>query len=138
MADKSGKPAKNIGKLSPREQGEFKRRLSELDDRLDDAQDRRPVENHGDGRGKAMGYGIRMATDIIGAILVAAIIGWYLDQWLGTQPVLFLIFIALGLAAGMRNLVRTYRLMTAEFGTNTGVDTDDLSNPEINDDDDDG
>ena len=76
-----------------------------------------------------------MATDIVAAVLVGGVIGWYLDRWLGTQPVLLLIFIALGMAAGVRNVIRTYRIMAAEFGTNTGVDTDDLSTPERVDDD---
>lgn len=70
-----------------------------------------------------------MATDIIAAVLVGGGIGWFLDQWLGTSPYLLLIFIVLGLIAGIRNLIRTYRLMTAEFGLNTGVDMDDLSTP---------
>ena len=135
MTDKSGKPAKPVGELGPQERAQFKRRLSELDDRLDDALDRRPVTGNGNGRGKAMGYGLRMATDIIAAVLAGSVIGWYLDRWLGTQPVLLLIFIVLGLAAGMRNVIRTYRMMAAEYGTNTGVDVDDLSAPEPVDED---
>jgi len=84
-----------------------------------------------------MGYGFRMATDIIAAVVVGTTIGWYLDQWLGTKPILLLIFIAIGLAAGVRNVIRSYRVMAADLGTNTGVDTDDLSTPNKNDYDDD-
>lgn len=128
MTDKPVKPAKPVGEISAEEQADFKRRLSDLDDRLDDAlEESKPIETEGNSRGKAMGYGLRMATDIIAAILVGGVMGWYLDQWLGTKPVLLLIFIVLGLAAGMRNVIRTYRLMAAEFGTNTGQDMDDLS-----------
>jgi len=107
MTDNSGKSAKPVGELGPQERARFKRRLSELDDKLDEAQNSRPHESEGDGRGKAMGYGLRMATDIIAAVLVGSVIGWYLDKWLGTRPVLLLTFIALGLAAGMRNVIRT-------------------------------
>ena len=121
--------------MSPTERAEFRRRLSDLDDKLDDAQDRRPGVKNDAGRGKAMGYGLRMATDIIAAALVGGAIGWFLDQWLRTKPFLLLLFIALGLVAGMRNVIRTYRLMAAEFGTNTGVDMDDLSTPEKDDED---
>jgi len=71
-----------------------------------------------------------MATDIIAAVIVGGAFGWFLDQWLGTRPYLLLIFIVLGLIAGIRNLIRTYRLMTAEYGSNTGVDMDDLSTPQ--------
>jgi len=84
-----------------------------------------------------MGYGLRMATDIIAAILVGAAIGWYLDKWLDTKPIMLLIFIALGLAAGVRNVIQTYRMMAEEFGTNTGTDLDDLSDPNTTNDDED-
>ena len=137
MADNSGDRSKPAGKISTDERAEFERRLSDLDSRLDKAQDQRPAEDQGDGRGRAMGYGLRIATDIIASVLVGAAIGWYLDQWLGTQPVMLLIFIVLGLAAGARNVIRTYRAMSAEYGTNTGEDTDDLSAPKKNTDDDD-
>ena len=134
MIDKSGEPSKSVGKISLDERAEFERRLSDLDGRLDNAQDRKPDQQDGDGPGKAIGYGLRIATDLIAAILVGAGIGWYLDKWMGTQPILLLIFIALGLAAGARNVIRTYHAMTAEYGENTGTDTDDLSVP-INKDD---
>ena len=136
MTDKSGKSDKPHGKMSREDHAEFKQRLSKLDDKLDTAQDRNAPEEPTPGRGRAMGYGFRMATDIIAAVLVGSVIGWYLDQWLGTKPAMLLIFIAIGLAAGMRNVIRSYRMMAADLGTNTGVDTDDLSAPVKNDDDD--
>ena len=129
MTDQSGKSNRPVNEMSAGERAEFRRRLSELDEKLDDAQGRRSVEKDQSGRGKVVGYGLRMATDIIAAVLVGGGIGWFLDQWLGTSPYLLLIFIVLGLIAGIRNLIRTYRLMTAEFGLNTGVDMDDLSTP---------
>jgi len=137
MTDKSGKSANPQGQISAGDRAEFKDRLSKLDDKLDDAQDRRPKPESDTGRGKAMGYGLRMATDIIAAILVGAAIGWYLDKWLDTKPIMLLIFIALGLAAGVRNVIQTYRMMAEEFGTNTGTDLDDLSDPNTTNDDED-
>ena len=137
MTDKSEKSANPQGRISAGDRAEFKDRLSKLDDKIDDAQRRRPEPEPDTGSGKAMGYGLRMATDIIAAILVGAAIGWYLDKWLGTKPILLLIFIALGLAAGVRNVIRTYRIMAEEFGTNTGTDLDDLSDPNTTNDDED-
>ena len=93
--------------MSAGERAEFRRRLSELDEKLDDAQGRRSVEKDQSGRGKVVGYGLRMATDIIAAVLVGGGIGWFLDQWLGTSPYLLLIFIVLGLIAG--HILRLYR-----------------------------
>ena len=137
MTEKSGRSVNPQGQIRDEDRAKLKDRLSKLDDRLDNAQSRRPREIPSQGRGKAMGYGFRMATDIIAAVVVGTTIGWYLDQWLGTKPILLLIFIAIGLAAGVRNVIRSYRVMAADLGTNTGVDTDDLSTPNKNDYDDD-
>jgi F0F1-type ATP synthase assembly protein I len=41
------------------------------------------------------------------AVGLGAIIGFYLDKWLGTGPWLFLLFILFGLAAGILNVYRT-------------------------------
>jgi F0F1-type ATP synthase assembly protein I len=41
------------------------------------------------------------------AIVIGAACGYYLDQWLGTGPWLFLLFILFGLAAGITNVYRT-------------------------------
>ena len=35
--------------------------------------------------------------------------GYYLDRWLGTRPVLTLVFLLLGIAAGFINLFRTMK-----------------------------
>jgi len=41
------------------------------------------------------------------AVGMGAMIGFYLDKWLGTGPWLFLLFILFGLAAGILNVYRT-------------------------------
>lgn len=40
------------------------------------------------------------------AIVIGGGAGWLLDRWLGTEPWLFLVFLALGIVAGLRNVVR--------------------------------
>ena len=41
------------------------------------------------------------------ALFVGAVLGWFLDKWLGTRPWLLLLFLVLGMAAGMLNAYRT-------------------------------
>ena len=41
------------------------------------------------------------------AVGMGAMIGFYLDKWMGTGPWLFLLFILFGLAAGILNVYRT-------------------------------
>lgn len=40
------------------------------------------------------------------AIVIGGGAGWLLDRWLGTAPWLFLIFLAFGIVAGLRNVIR--------------------------------
>lgn len=48
-----------------------------------------------------------MGTDFVAAVVVGAGLGWFLDQGLGTWPIMFLIFFLFGVAAGFLNMVRT-------------------------------
>ncbi len=58
---------------------------------------------------QGMGTGMRMATDMVVATLIGVAMGYYLDQWLATQPWLTVIFFFLGAASGFRMV---YQLAT--------------------------
>jgi ATP synthase protein I len=45
-----------------------------------------------------------MGISMVLAIVIAIAIGYYLDKWLQTGPVFFLIFMILGIVAGFRNI----------------------------------
>lgn len=62
-------------------------------------------------RGAAMGIAFRLGTDLVAAVLVGSVIGYGLDLWMGTLPLMFLVFFALGTAAGIVNVFRTARAM---------------------------
>lgn len=40
------------------------------------------------------------------AVVIGAAVGWYLDKSFGTAPWLFLVFFAIGVAAGILNVYR--------------------------------
>lgn len=63
------------------------------------------------GRAAQLGLAFRLATELVAGFVVGAVIGWYLDRWLGTSPWFLLIFFGLGAAAGVMNVVRTARLL---------------------------
>ena len=71
-------------------------------------------------RGRGMAYGMRMAAELVGAVIVGGAIGWGLDKWLGSTPWLFLLFFVLGFAAGVLNVVRAYERMQKEIMARTG------------------
>jgi ATP synthase protein I len=43
------------------------------------------------------------------SIALGALIGYYLDKWLGTKPWLFFVFLGFGIAAAFRNLYILYK-----------------------------
>jgi ATP synthase protein I len=53
---------------------------------------------------KLMGLVSTMGISMALALVIAIIIGYYLDKWLKTSPVFFLIFMVLGIIAGFRNI----------------------------------
>jgi len=85
-----------------------------FEDRLQAARRRqgldiRPSESSGgqDGRSlSALGIGMRVGVELVSALAVAVAIGWWLDKWLHTSPVLLALFVLLGGAAGVLNVWR--------------------------------
>ena len=121
----SGSGGNDRGEISPDERKAYEQRLSELGKRLDnvEAVRNKPVVKSDEvRRNQALGYGMQMAMDLVLAPVLGAGIGWGLDKLVGTLPVLLLVFLCFGIAAGVTNLIRTYRQIMAESGGNTGKD----------------
>jgi len=69
-----------------------------------------PKPGHGPGEmgGSPMGIALRVGIEMVSALVVAVAIGWALDRWLGTRPILLAVFVLLGGAAGILNVWRTF------------------------------
>jgi ATP synthase protein I len=52
--------------------------------------------------------GMRVGVELVSALVVAVAIGWALDRWLGTRPILLAVFVLLGGAAGVLNVWRMF------------------------------
>lgn len=115
MTQPAGDEGKTTGELSSKDRAQLKRRLSELGDRLGKARSSGKAKNNGEQGRHGIGYAFRMAFDMVASVVVAGAIGWFLDHWLGTAPVLLLVLGALGIAAGFMNVARTYRQMADEM-----------------------
>ena len=85
----------------------IKDRLETLDKKIDSAQGRQPGEPPSpEGRGEAMGLAFRIATELVVGVFVGMLLGWALDRWLGTAPILLIVFLLLGIAGGLLNSIR--------------------------------
>jgi ATP synthase protein I len=63
----------------------------------------------GDRATTASGYarGFRLSSELVGGVLVGAAIGWGIDRLLGISPWGFIVFLLLGFAAGVLNVMRS-------------------------------
>ncbi len=53
---------------------------------------------------KLIGMASTMGISMVLALVIAIVVGYYLDKWFKTSPVFFLIFMVLGIIAGFRNI----------------------------------
>ena len=102
------------GELSPEDREAFRKRAAELGQKLDSVKAQRPPPPDNKARGAAYGQAMKIAVELVVGIAVGGFIGRVLDGYFGTTPWLLIVFLLLGFAAGMMNVVRTARRMQAE------------------------
>jgi ATP synthase protein I len=106
------------GEISPEDREAFKKRASDLGARLDkvkaEARAKRGPDPQDRARGAAMGQAMKIAIELVVGIAVGGFIGKVLDDQFGTAPWLMIVFLMLGFAAGLMNIVRTARRLQAE------------------------
>lgn len=84
-------------------------RLAKLSAALDRMQ---PSSEQGDTDGlprqslDAANLGFRALVEFVTTVVVAPIIGWQIDAWLKTRPIFLIVFLFLGMAAGLLNVYR--------------------------------
>lgn len=95
-------------KQPPDDEAALSARLQRLGERLATAS--RPSESGSGPRraadASAFARGFRMSTELVAGVLVGALIGWLLDRWLGISPWGLIVFLLLGFAAGVLNVMR--------------------------------
>ena len=53
-----------------------------------------------------MARGLRLSSELVAGVLVGGAIGYVLDRFVGSSPWGFIVFVLLGFAAGIVNLMR--------------------------------
>jgi ATP synthase protein I len=111
----AGAEKESCGHGSGRDTETIRQRLDALEGKLVAAHGRRgPPPEEPEGRGKALGQAFRLATELVAGVVVGGFIGWALDGLFGTGPLLMVVFLILGAAAGIMNVVRTAKSMQGE------------------------
>jgi ATP synthase protein I len=109
-------------------------RLQRLNEGLGQARDQAhdAAGHSSDGSGEqraatASGYarGFRLSSELVAGVLVGAGIGWLIDRWLGVSPWGLIVFLLLGFAAGVLNVMRSAGLIAGPtLGEGTQQDPD--------------
>jgi ATP synthase protein I len=93
----------------PADEAVLSARLRRLGERLEH-QSGRPSDTEPGSRPtsdpSAMARGFRLSTELVAGVLVGAGVGWVLDRVLGISPWGMIVFLLLGFAAGVLNVMR--------------------------------
>jgi ATP synthase protein I len=96
------------GEGPPNEEAELTARLHRLGERLDRVRPEAPPAQAPPPAtdSSALARGFRLSSELVAAVLVGAAIGWLIDRWLGISPWGMIVFLLLGFAAGVLNVMR--------------------------------
>jgi ATP synthase protein I len=103
----------------PADEAALSARLRRLGDALDrERASHPPATDRGRARAAGSGFarGFRLASELVAGVLVGAGVGWVLDRLIGTSPFGLIIFLLLGFAAGIVNVVRAAAVPPGEDG----------------------
>ena len=59
----------------------------------------------------SFGKALKISTELVASVVVGATIGFLLDNWFDTKPLLIICFFFMGVAAGILNVFRSAKKM---------------------------
>ena len=59
----------------------------------------------------SLGKALKISTELVAAVVVGSTIGFLLDNWFDTKPLLTICFFILGVAAGILNVFKSAKKM---------------------------
>ena len=74
------------------------------------------MRNNNQGSNAAsLGKALKISTELVAAVVVGSIIGFLLDGWFDTKPLLTICFFVIGVAAGILNVFRSAKKMQNKY-----------------------
>ncbi len=91
--------------------------LEKISTRLEIAKKKiKNVQNDNIGSNAAsLGKALKISTELVAAVFVGATIGFLLDNWFDTKPLLTICFFFMGVAAGILNVFKSAKKMNKKL-----------------------
>jgi len=86
---------------------DHKQRLAQLEARIDAAKPAKPVKSHNDEHYSQAHLAWRMVIELVVGLGIGFGIGYGLDSLFGTIPIFLVLFTLLGMAAGIKTMLRS-------------------------------
>jgi len=93
------------------------KKIKEIATRLEIAKKNiKNMRNNNQGSNAAsLGKALKISTELVAAVVVGSIIGFLLDDWFDTKPLLTICFFFMGVAAGILNVFRSAKKMQNKY-----------------------
>ena len=87
--------------------------LKEISTRLEIAKKNinKAQKNDKSSNAASLGKALKISTELVAAVFVGTTIGFLLDSWFDTKPLLIICFFIMGVAAGMLNVFKSAKKM---------------------------
>ena len=87
--------------------------LKELSTRLEIAKKniKSNQKNYESSNAASLSKALKISTELVAAVVVGSLIGFLLDGWFDTKPLLTICFFFMGVAAGIMNVFRSAKKM---------------------------
>jgi len=72
-------------------------------------------EKNNDSNAASLGKALKISTELVAAVVVGSTIGFLLDNWFDTKPLLLICFFFMGVAAGISNVFRSAKKMHKNY-----------------------
>ena len=89
---------------------DFKTRLKIAKSKLQ----KKNLEKDDKKKGVFLGNAFKLGSELVAAVAVGTIIGFILDNWFDTKPILIIVFFLFGAIAGIVNVIRAAKKMQNE------------------------
>ena len=88
--------------------------IKELDSKIKDLSKKTKKVESESSSSSSLGMAMKLSSEMVAAVFVASLIGYYFDKWLETEPFFLILLFFLGAITGILNVVRTSKMINKE------------------------